>query len=152
MSASPDSGAGFVPVAALATTIAVVQPTSAAPFANELLLDTGQIDGGNLVGTRDFTLPFSSVGSNAIAAVQNFNTGEGDLRFGLDPVSSRFLNASYPGVDGETADQHRHFVTVRAIFNDTPIAQAPEPDSLALVALGRLRASARRRRLLPRDA
>ena len=151
MSASLDSGSGFTLLPALATTTAVATATDVNPFVNQLVFDTGLYDAGSFVGTRDFTLRFSSVGSNTIGALQNFNTGEADLRFGLDPLLSGFTAAGYPGVDGESADQHGHFLTIAARFNAEPAGQVSEPGTLALLGIGMLSLACRTKKASRRE-
>lgn len=133
MTASLDSGAGFVPVSALATTTGIASANSTTPDVNLLIAKTGSFDAGSFSGTRAFTLRFSSAGNNTIGALQNFNTGEADLRFGLDPTLSGFLRAEYPGADGESIDTHGHFVTVNAEFRP---AALPEPETFVLLLSG----------------
>ena len=52
---------------------------------NHLVDPTRNYDGGNFVGTNDFALRFTSFGSPTNVFLQNNQTGEGALRFGLEP-------------------------------------------------------------------
>lgn len=84
---------------------------------------------------RSFVLRFTSGGSDTVGAMQNFDTGEANIRFGLDPPRHRFLHANYPGLDGESAATHGHFIPVAAVFNtiDTGV---PEPGTIGMVLIG----------------
>lgn len=146
MGASLDSGAGFGSlITDLSTTIAIASATDTTPFANQLVSRSSSFAAGSFVGTHTFTLRYTTVGANTIGALQNFNTGEADVRFGLDPTLSGFLHAAYPGADGEAAADHGHFLTITADFN-ADAAVVPEPATLSLVGLGLLVFSTRIRR------
>lgn len=146
MTASLDSGGGFVPVTALATDIEVALANDTEPFVNLLVDAPRSFGAGHFAGTRSFTLRYASLVNNVSAALFNLNHGEVGVRFGLEPSSSRFQQVVYPGADGEAADQHGHFVTVTARY-DAAAAPVPEPHAAALVGLGlALLGTARRRR------
>ena len=140
MNASFDSGGGFGGIiGALATDIEVASATDVDPLVNLLVAKNGSYAAGNFVGTRTFQLKFSSVGANTIGAMQNYNSGEANVRFGLDPTSAAFDYASYPGLDGEAASTHGHFITVTARFRDDigdPGGEVPEPSSALLFLIG----------------
>jgi hypothetical protein len=149
MAATLDTGSGFGGlIPAIMPPIEVATATATNPFANELVEGSGTYNAGFFTGTRSFVLRYSTIASNTGAALQNFNTGEANVRFGLDPLSNLFQNAAYPGADGETADQHGHFVTIRASFEDdiTSPAPIPEPGSLLLMSAGFLLLGLVRRR------
>ncbi len=137
MNANFDSGSGFGGIiGSLATDIEVASATDVNPLVNLLVARNGSYAAGNFVGTRTFQLRFSSVGANTIGAMQNFNAGESNVRFGLDPTSAGFDYASYPGLDGEDASTHGHFITVTAQFRDGAGGEVPEPSSALLFLLG----------------
>jgi hypothetical protein len=144
MSATLDSGGGFGGlIAPLTTTIDSATATDSERFVNLLVDEVARYEAGRFAGSRDFVLRFASLSNNAIASMQNFNRGEANVRFGLDPTLGGFLNAAYPGADGEPADRHGHFLTVTARFDGRPDGgQAPEPGTLALLGLGLLAAAA----------
>lgn len=144
MSATLDSGGGFGGlIAPLTTTIDSATATDSERFVNLLVDEVARYEAGRFAGSRDFVLRFASLSNNAIASMQNFNRGEANVRFGLDPTLGGFLNAAYPGADGEPADLHGHFLTVTARFDGRPDGgQVPEPGTLALLGLGLLAAAA----------
>ncbi len=133
MAATFNDGSGFGPlIPELATDLEIATATDANPFVNRLVSRAGGYAADTYTGTRVFTLRYSTMANNASAALQNFNTGEADVRFGLDPTSTLFLNAAYPGVDGEAANTHGHFLTITADFNEQP-SPVPEPGSFSLM-------------------
>lgn len=135
MGAHLDTGSGFGGlITALTTTTGVANATAANPLVNLLVSDSGHFDAGSFSGTRSFVLRFTSVGSNTVGALQNFNTGEADVRFGLDPTLAGFTNATYPGLDGESIGTHGHFVTVSAVFGSA--SEVPEPATIGMVLVG----------------
>ena len=135
MTASLDSGGGFLIVPSLATDIEVAVSNSATPFENVLASRLGSYNAGSFTGTRDFILRFSSSVANANASLGNFSFGESNVRFGLDPLTVGFLNATYPGVDLESPDSHGHFLNITATF-DAAANPVPEADSLTLALTG----------------
>lgn len=152
MSASLDSGSGFgALIPELTTTTGVATANITTPFVNRLVFKQDSFDAGSFTGTHDFALRFASAGSNTIGAMQNFNLGEADVRFGLDPLLAGFSNAAYPGADGEGADAHGHFLTVTARFNAAPGGGTPlpEPGTLTLLGAAALGLGAARRRRQP---
>jgi len=133
MAATFNDGSGFGPlIPELATDLEIATATDANPFVNRLVSRAGGYAADTYTGTCVFTLRYSTMANNASAALQNFNTGEADVRFGLDPTSTLFLNAAYPGVDGEAANTHGHFLTITADFNEQP-SPVPEPGSFSLM-------------------
>lgn len=135
MAASFDSGSGASTVTSLSTTIGVANATNTTPDVNLLVERSGSFAAGHFVGTRTFTLSYGTVGSNTIAALQNFNTGEAALRFGAELTSPRFDVAGYPGADGEPASALGHFITATATF-DPVTTPVPEPSTWALMLAG----------------
>lgn len=151
MSATLDSGSGFGGlIAPLTTAIDVATATDSERFVNLLVDEAARYEAGRFAGSRDFVLRFAALSNNVIASMQNFNRGEANVRFGLDPTLAGFVNAAYPGADGESADRHGHFLTVTARFDGRPDGadggQVPEPGTLALLGLGLLAAAAVRSR------
>jgi hypothetical protein len=135
MGASVNDGSGFGPLLNdISTDTEVAIATSDNPFVNLLVARTGTHEMGSYVGTRTFTVRYGSVGGNTSAALQNYNIGEVNVRFGLDPTYANFLNAEYPGADGESSDTHGHFVTITADF-ENDINPVPEPSTLSLMAV-----------------
>lgn len=137
MLASLDSGSGFSVVADLNTPLRFGGADDVTPFRNELVEERGSFDAGTFHGTRDFTLRFSTLLPNTGANLLPFNLGEADVRFGLEPTLAQLNNAFYPGVDGQPAGDHGHFVRITAQY----LQPVPEPETYALwiaglVALG----------------
>ena len=136
MVATLDSGGGFgTAITPLNTAVDVAVADSTNPVSNLLVANSGSYVPGVFTGTHSFVLRYSTLAANTSGALQNFNTGEADVRFGLDPVSTRFVFANYPGLDGETADGHGHFVTVTARFL-ADAGEVPEPGTMSLLLFG----------------
>jgi hypothetical protein len=135
MAATLNTGSGFgglIPPIMPPTEVATATATNA--FVNELVEGSGTHNAGFFAGTRSFVLRYSTIASNAGAALQNFNTGEANVRFGLNPTSNLFENATYPGPDREAASQHGHFVTIRATFEGDIASEVPEPGTFVLIS------------------
>ena len=133
MAATFDDGTGGVLLPDISTDVEVATATPANPFVELLVARSGTHDAGHYVGTRTFRLHYGSVANNTGVALQNYNIGEGNVRFGLSPTLGDFRNAGYPGPDGESADQHGHFLTVTADFG--PTAAVPEPGTFGAIAI-----------------
>ncbi|HYP06023.1 MAG TPA: PEP-CTERM sorting domain-containing protein [Bryobacteraceae bacterium] len=133
MGAEIDDGAGFGSlINALNTSTDVATATEDNPEVNLLVEKMGSYQVGQYAGTRTFILRFASVGNNTQAALHNYNIGEVNVRFGLDPTYGNFQNARYPGDDGQVVGTHGHFVTVTADF-DQDTSTVPEPATFPLL-------------------
>jgi hypothetical protein len=133
MAATLDDGGGFGPMlTGINTDIEVASATPASPFSQVLVARSGTYAAGHYTGTRTFTLRYSTLADNTGVGLQNYNIGEGNVRFGLDTASPFLRNGSYPGVDGEAAAGHGHFVTVTADFGT---AAVPEPTTFSAMTV-----------------
>lgn len=132
-----DDGSGFGPLLSDITTDAeVAVATPADPQVSLLVARQGTHNAGHWIGTRTFTLRYGAQTSNTGVGLQNYNIGEGNVRFGLDSDSPHFRYASYPGSDGEPASAHGHFVTATAQFG--PAAAVPEPATFGAIGIALL--------------
>ena len=139
-----DTGSGFALHFPLRVTGGQASATDSNPSARTLVTSTDTVSLGSFVGTRTFGLRFAENPSPALSQiVQNGVAGEAVGRFGMAPTLVQFVLADYPGLDGEAAAQHGHFLTVSAEFNSTGV---PEPATWALVAGGLVLAAGFRRR------
>jgi len=149
-----DSGSGFGSIQnGLTLNGGQAEADANTVFANVLVAGTDDFSAGAFVGTQTFRLLFSSAPSpNAGINLQNYTRGEGGVRFGLDPTHVSggdptrpdFDHAFYPGTDGEPADQHGHFVTVTATFNESVAVPAPPAGAMLVFAIAGLAALRRR--------
>lgn len=144
LGASLSSGGGSTSIPSLTALPSTATAGSANPTVNVLASGSGTYDAGFFTGTRTFTLSFA--GSPFLNVLNRFpagTTGEAAVRFGLDPTLAQLNFANYPGLDGEAASQHGHFVSVRATFLDPAPAQIPEPGTAGLALAGTLLLGAR---------
>lgn len=138
-----DSG-GSTPLLGLVALSSTATADSTNPVANVLASGSGTHDAGFFSGTRTFTLRFTGFPLlNTLNKIPSDSTGEAAVRFGLDPTIAQLNFADYPGLDGEAASQHGHFVSVRAAFLDPAPAQVPEPGTLGMAVAGTLLLGAR---------
>ena len=137
MAATFDDGTGGLLKPDISTDVEVASATPADPYVDILVARTGSETFGHYVGTRTFSLHYGSVGNNTGVALQNYNIGEGNVRFGLSPTMGHFRNAGYPGPDGESAATHGHLVTVSADFGTASTA-VPEPGMSGAMAVALL--------------
>lgn len=138
-----DTGSGFVLHFPLRVTGGVATATAGNPLVSTLVTSTDTVSLGSYTGTRTFGLRFAENPSPALSQVaQNGVAGEAVGRFGVEPTLAQFVLADYPGLDGEAAAQHGHFLTVSAEFNSTGV---PEPATWALMAGGLALAAGLRR-------
>ncbi len=108
-------------------------------FENSLVSGTLNHQTAPYTGTRTFMVRFTTPGPNLLVRFLNPATGEGNGRFGLDPLTGNFLNASYPGDDGESADQHGLFLNVTAQYlnqgGGPGPSEVPEPSAFGLAGV-----------------
>lgn len=140
-----NTGSGFALYNPLRIAGVTATASQGTPVASTLASGTNTVSLGSFVGTRTFGLRFAEDPSPALSQVaQNNVAGEAAGRFGLAPTLAQFVQADYPGVDGEAAALHGHFLTVSAEFNNA--TGVPEPATWVLTAGGLALAAGLRRR------
>jgi PEP-CTERM motif len=133
MSASVDSGTGFAAAPALDTSSQSLTFIGGNRSVNTLFAEQATLDLGSFAGSRDFAIRFVAADHNLRLRLDMLGTGQVGLRFGLNPGLAELNQIAYPGLDGEPASEHGHFLTVRATYNLAPV---PEPTTWALLAGG----------------